>query len=116
VDQREYFNDHNSRIVFNHDITYDTNTSYDIDTDLNYLQIHESNQHRNILRPSMAKAKWDSLSQDEKTQWDKFSPQSKAVILGISKPLLTTPTTLNLHNISATDYLQLTHNSYQTVS
>lgn len=57
VDQREYFNDHNSRIVFNHDITYDTNTSYDIDTDLNYLQIHESNQRRNILRPSMAKAK-----------------------------------------------------------
>ena len=65
----------------------------------------------------MSKEKWDNLSKTEKELWDKFTPQSKAIILGISKP--TKPTSLpsqrriNLHDLSVNDYMQLIHEAQQ---
>ena len=65
----------------------------------------------------MSKEKWDNLSKTEKELWNKFTPQSKAIILGISKP--TKPTLppyqrkINLHDLSAHDYLSLIHEAQQ---
>ena len=58
-----------------------------------------------------------SLSKTEKKLWDKFTPQSKAIILGISKPTKTTSLPsqcrINLHDLNVNDYMHLIHEAQQ---
>ena len=100
-----------------HDLsTNDDDITYDIDTDFSSLQIHQTDRKPQPFRPSMSKEKWNNLSKTEKELWDKFSPQTKAMILGISKPKPTASPyqrNINLHNMSASDYIQLIHMAQQ---
>ena len=109
--------------------------SFDIDTDLASLEIHNADRKptgRRAFRPSMRKEQWNSLSIEEQALWDKLSPQSKAVILGHRQPPHEnqqgrfssqnlpgrfTPTSnsrtqANLHNISAADYIAMVHSQH----
>ena len=90
---------------------------HNIDTDIGTLAVHytgQSNQStsKGRYRPSMTKDQWNSLSSEEKVTWDSFSPQTKATILGFKKPVVTpstTPTKVNLHDISVADYICMLH-------
>ena len=53
----------------------------------------------------MSKGRWDNLARTEEERWDKFAPLCTSIILGITKPPPTT--TLNLHDMSAAEYLHL---------
>ena len=83
-----------------HDVTPTaTDISFDIDTDYSCLHINQSVRQPQTFQqsgrqphtfwPSMSKEKWHSLSKTEQELWDKFSPQSKATILGILNPNVT---------------------------
>ena len=96
--------------------THQDEIVHDIDTDFSLLQINRNEQHQRKFpfRPSMSKEKWDNLSKTEKELWDKFSPNSKAIILGITKPSpAPSQPKLNLHNITAADYIHLINKSQQ---
>ena len=85
-----------------HDIVAgDDDITYDIDTDFSSLQIHQTDRKFQSFQPTMSKDKWDNLSKTEKELWDKFTPQSKAIILGISKPTKTAITALTTQNQSS---------------
>ena len=95
--------------------------SFDIDTDINSLEVNATNQvnkppTKNNFRPSMTRDQWNSLSAEEKVTWDSFSPQTKATILGYKKPPVNRNSTqqrVNLHDISAADYLCMLHTQSQ---
>ena len=114
--------------VFAHefdDVDYDFNTqdSYDIDTDLYDIEIHNTDRKpsQSNFRPSMKRDQWNSLSPDEQALWDKFSPKAKSIILGHRQSSTTVTNTFpntnqyrkhtssNLHDISAAEYLLQVH-------
>ena len=107
----------NSILMLNtHEHTSANDTSYNIDTDFDQLQINENVQHRRPFRPTMSKDKWNSLSPTDKETWDSLPPRAKGIILGITKPNPNThhsPSSLNLHDISAADYIQLVNKAQQ---
>ena len=105
----------------------DTNDDifYDIDTDLATLEINETRQPARRpasnprFQPKMSRDKWQSLSPAEQSCWDQLSAKAKATILGIgTPPPPRTPRQLDLHDISAADYLRIvsTHQSHSGTS
>ena len=94
---------------------------HDIDTDFSHLEVHETSRppRRPPFRPSMSRDKWQRLSPQEQSLWDQLLPTAKATILGIGQPPPTrTPRQLELHDISAADYLHIiaTHQSVPATS
>ena len=98
----------------------DVDLFFDIDTDISSLDINVTDRankapYKAPFRPSMTRDQWNSLSAEEKTIWDSFSPQAKATILGFRKPSPkpSLQQKINLHDITAADYLCLLHNQSQ---
>ena len=98
----------------------DLDISFDIDTDISSLEINATDRtsktpYKTPFRPSMTRDQWNSLSDEEKTIWDSFSPQAKATILGFRKPPSKPPPQqkTKLHDISAADYLCMLHDQSQ---
>ena len=98
----------------------DVDLFFDIDTDISSLDINVTDRanktpYKAPFRPSMNRDQWNSLSAEEKTIWDSFSPQAKATILGFRKPSPkpSLQQKINLHDITAADYLCLLHNQSQ---
>ena len=102
--------------------TYNVNAHasrrFNIDTDILDLQAHAARSRPTATTnraPRMSREQWYSLTPDEQALWDQFSDASKHVILGhpTKNPSGTVPAPappprrVNLHDISAADYLQL---------
>ena len=106
--------------------------SYNADTDISYIEANVHDCQKSItlngennrnpgsgdrcFSPSMTAEKWRKLAKDDRVTWDKMSPHGKAVILEYSHPEQfkgadTSPGAVNLHEISAHDYLANLHNS-----
>ena len=125
----------NKRQVYQHDmVDYDddviNNTeSFDIDTPVDIIQAFASNFRPRSSsngppdRVRMPKDKWFSLDQKTKELWDQIDDKQKAIILGYMKPgsfipnnsnnrfpskppLLPNRRNVNLHDMSAYDFLQ----------
>ena len=100
----------NKQRVFQHEQS-DDNDIFDIDTDINTLDINATNHQPTSsrpFRPSMKKEQWNSLNSEEKALWDHFSPTTKAMILGYSRPK-PSPLSMNLHDMSAAEYISMFH-------
>lgn len=104
----------------------DTSSTFGIDTDLDTLHIHAAtSQPRRPPRssrqppyPRLTRDQWYSLPPADQATWDQLSPQSKAIILGTTPPSPSPPPSgstpssgrrsrINLHDISAADYLDI---------
>ena len=100
------------------DASNDSAPFHDIDTDFATLELYESRRapnRRPPFQPRMPRDKWQSLTPEEQQHWDMPSPAAKATILGIGKsPPPRIPRQLDLHDISAADYLHIvaTHQSH----
>ena len=102
----------------------DATDSFDIETPVSIVQAFASmtNQAKPASydnKPRMSKEQWYTLSEKERLLWDQFDDRAKAVILGLvqptptSKPVIKSGGTnalkghkVNLHEISAYDFLQ----------
>jgi hypothetical protein len=116
------------RLVYAHDFgdayddsADDCNEGYSIDA---CVQVIQANAHNRTMprskqkraqtdqRVRMPLARWSKLSPKDRIIWDQLDDTSNAAILGVSSPTsgpsLTHPSTrhVNLHEISAYDYLQ----------
>ena len=100
---------------------------FDIDTDLSSLEINQTKQVKKFVpnkrptsfTPRMSSDKWHSLTPSEQKLWDQLSASAKATILGIGQPPPPrTPRTLDLHDISAADYLHIVnaHSQHSSVT
>ena len=115
----DYTDDNRTLTAYSHETTVELDDLvYDIDTDFTVLSVNETKQStRRPFQPRMSREKWQSLSSDEQKHWDMLSPAAKATILGIGKPPPPrTPRTLDLHDISAADYLHIVSTHQQTSS
>ena len=116
---------HNSKqrlAVYAHDIddTYNNVEDYDIDASVTEIQANahnrmsrfKTNKSRNdqpAQRTRMPFDRWAKLSTDDRATWDKLDDSAKATILGTpmsSSANSTSTRTVNLHDISAYDFIQ----------
>ena len=123
---------HNFMTVDDGESTRDESQEYDLDTPASIVQAHvhdrqfngpkfSSGQHR----VSMPKERWLQLKDEARAKWDTFEQSEKAVILGIGqsspshkpyqKPVSATRK-INLHEISAYDFLNLEDDATQEFS
>ena len=89
--------------------------SFDIDSPVDTIQAFTMENQRPSKPPTrvrMPRDRWMQLSDPQRRLWDSFSDHAKATILGINRPsgLASKPATslskVNLHEISAFDFLQ----------
>jgi len=119
------------RNVYVHDLAnYDTDEfhdAYNLDSDISKLQANVHNQQpkdnrfpqrgtsrnphtppstgkANPMKPRLSIQQWHSLQPEARATWDLLSDKAKAIILGLCKG--PRKQAINLHNISAYDFLQ----------
>ena len=130
------------RQVYQHDVIesdfyddYHAPDQFDIDTPVDTIQAFASNFRprppRNVMpnRVRMPKDKWFSLDQKTKDLWDQIDDKQKSIILGYEKPTISSNPSngrppnrpsfplprrnINLHDMSAYDFLQAHVNDSQ---
>lgn len=107
------------RSAFQHEIEYVDDNDYehfDIDSHVQTIQtnVHDRQNRRPRLRSPansasrvrMPMERWSKLSRDDRKIWDTLSDTSKATILGTLVPKSPAVHQVNLHDISAYDYIQ----------
>ena len=101
----------------------DSNEFYNLDCDITDLQANLHKQHLNaqtgtiprpkdssflqtgfLPKPCLSGQQWHNLDPDSRNIWDQLSDEAKFIILGLKKDL--GKHSVNLHNISAYDFLQ----------
>ena len=78
------------RSVYGHEITNDHDSTYNIDSDLQLLDINDANgpdtfevhYSRSSQRPRLTPQQWQQLSQNARNTWNMLDATSKNIILG----------------------------------
>jgi len=99
------------RSVYAHDLAdfeeEDLSDTYNLDSDVIFLQanLHKQNTKASAGKaPRLTSQQWHSLQPEARATWDQLSDEAKAIILGLRKD--PGKRIVNLHSISAYDYLQ----------
>ena len=108
------------RAVYAHDVNEESfdidSTSFDIDSDVSWIQAYAASTGKPSPskptgkfqpRSRLTSTQWHRLPPSSQTIWDSLPDSSKAIILESHPPRSFPPRSVNLHDLSAHDYLSV---------